>query len=132
MSIATSPSSEIIAPILGSLADPPVGSPGVATIGSMVESRSIVCTPPAYSAPGSGVTTKRLIRAFDGRCLDGAGGDPLGEHVVSLADARLRRALGGHVGQRRALVDAEAELEQAGPTELHHALEGVLAHGEGA
>ena len=59
------------------------GSPGCATIGWMVD-RSIACTPPAYSAPGSGATTRArsASRSAPGRMR----GDPFERLLVRFDD----------------------------------------------
>ena len=69
MSMRTSPMSLISAPLVGSDEIPFAASPGVATIGSIAE-RSTVCTPPLYSAPGSGATICERSRtgSIPGRC----------------------------------------------------------------
>ena len=54
---------------------------------------------------------------------------PLDSLLVALADPGLRAALGGHVGERRALVHGQGREPRA--AELHDAVERLLLAGEG-
>ena len=90
------------APLVGSEGMPLACSPGVATIGRICV-RSIVCTPPAYWAPGSGRTTlaRRASSDVPGRravihrsVSSSASTTPaLAEHSVAML-ARVARSSG--------------------------------------
>ena len=83
---------------------------------------------PRTRAPASGATTLRAQRVERRRP---AGAPRSTSSVASSAshDARLGRALGGHVGERGALVGRERA--RPGPAELHHAVERVLRAARG-
>ena len=89
-----------------------------------IATRSIVCTPPAYSAPAVGRARPRARSASTSSAAAAARRSSSSVASSTSHDARLGRALGGHVGERRALVGRERR--EAGAAELHHAVERLL------
>jgi len=129
MLIATWPISGTSAPFLGSLGMP---RSGVAGGRDHRADRGEVDLVDAAGVLGAGVGRDDLLAELVDRDVGVAGamrGDPPEHRVVDLHDGAARRALGGHVGERGALVGGQRE--QAVAAELHHAVERVLALGVG-